>query len=284
MGIDNTAARMLLLLKATPGVSMRNALFYGHQKNYLGFFLRRKIAQEFRYDISNLNGKYADLFLEIIGASNFKVLDISDYEGASIIQDLNLPIPKSLENKFETVVDIGTTEHIFNINQSFENIRGLCKVGGKIMMLSPANSYLGHGFYQFSPELFFRAFDREFGFEINSMYLIKQRFFYDKWYEITDPRNLNRRGTIFTRDRCYLGVISTKVSDISLSEFPQQSDYVTAWNENKVSKLGKIYLSVPVALRKFLDLTIMSILGRYRNRLKRATFEWVNGDFRMRHD
>ena len=277
MGIDNTAAKMILMMKNIQGVDLNEALIFGHQKNYLGQKLRRRIASEYQVPRKTLNDEYADVFLRLVGAENFQVLDISKYEGASIIQDLNLPVPTTLSGKFSAVIDIGTSEHIFNATQSIANLRNLCRVGGHVLILSPANNYLGHGFYQFSPELFFRAFDEEFGFRIESIYLIKQRLFWESWYELTDPRNLKRRGTIQTKRRCYVGAIATRVTSEAHISPPQQSDYVAAWVENKTSRLGDIYLASPRIIRSFLDLTIMAILARWRGRLKRQRFYWKHG-------
>lgn len=279
MGIDNTAARMILLMKSTSGTKFNETLILGHQKNYIRPILRKRISQEFKINPQVLFDEYADGFLRAIGIEEFQVLDISAYEGATVIHDLNVPIPTSLSSKFSAVIDIGTSEHVFNAAQSIINLRSLCAVGGSVMILSPANNHLGHGFYQFSPELFFRAFDEEFGFKIQSVYLIKQRMFRESWYEITDPRNLKRRGSIQTNRKCYVGAIALKIESGTQAISPQQSDYVSAWAETKTSRLGNIYLASPRIIRWFLDLTIMAILARWRGRLKRQKFQWIDGSY-----
>lgn len=279
MGIDNTAAKMILLMKSTPGVKFDETLILGHQKNYIGQSLRKKLSREYKVDSRNLSGEYADTFLKTIGIERFQILDISPYEGATVIQDLNLPVPASLHESFSSVIDIGTSEHVYNASQSIANIKNVCAVGGSVMILSPANNHLGHGFYQFSPELFFRSFDTESGFKIESVYLIKQYLFWNSWYELTDPKNRRRRGTIHTKRRCYLGVIAIKIKGEDKSVSPQQSDYVSTWEESKTTKLGEIYLSSPKAIRHFLDLTIIAILEKWRSRLNRQKFYWENGSY-----
>lgn len=226
------------------------------------------------------SAEYADGFLTSIGAKDFQVLDVSDYEGAKVIHDLNLPIPESLREKFSVVMDIGTSEHVYSAVQSISNIRDLCEVGGHVLMLSPANNYLGHGFYQFSPELLFRAFDKEYGFEISSLYLIKKGLFREEWYELADPRNMKRRGNIQTRKRCYIGVLARKVSTVGDPDSPQQSDYVSAWEERRVSKLGAIYLGMPPVIRRLIEFTVLAIYTRFRNRLTPQRFHWQNGSFK----
>lgn len=277
MGIDNAAAKMILLLKNVAGQNLEHTLVFGHQKNYIGFQFRKRISSELGISSKALSTKYADEFLSAIGARGFQVLDVSDYEGASVIQDLNNPIPHELRDSFSVVIDIGTSEHIYDIAQSLGNIRDLCKRGGQVMVLSPANHYLGHGFYQFSPELFFRAFGRDYGFEIHSLYLIKESFFGQKWYALADPKNLARRGNISTNKRCYVGVIATKVADQSGFQSPFQSDYVDAWGSSKVSRLGAIYLKMPAVCQRLLDATLIALLRRVRNRLNPQKFYWKDG-------
>jgi hypothetical protein len=179
-------------------------------------------------------------------------------------------------------MDIGTSEHVYNAVQSIANIRDMCKVGGHVLMLSPANNYLGHGFYQFSPELFFRSFDKEYGFEISSLYLIKMRQFGQTWYELADPRNIKRRGNIPTRKRCYIGVIARKVSSEGEMESPQQSDYVSAWEDRSVSKLGAIYLDLPRSLRRLVEVVVLDPRSRIRGKLAAQRFDWRDGSYMPR--
>jgi hypothetical protein len=282
MGIDNTAARLILLLRSTAEVDLQDALMLGHQRNYIGSRLARQVASEIKLPRKIFSAKYADEFLHGIGAKGFQVLDLSDYEGAQVIHDLNMPIPDALREKFSVIMDIGTSEHVYNAVQSISNIREMCKVGGHVLMLSPANNYLGHGFYQFSPELFFRSFDKEYGFEISSLYLIKMGLFGQAWYELADPRNMKRRGNILTRKRCYIGVIARKVSNEGEMESPQQSDYVSAWDDRPVSKLGAVYLGMPPVIRRILEWTVIAVYTRLRNRLTPQRFDWREGSYMPR--
>lgn len=279
MGIDNTAAKMLLLLRNIPEINFKNVITLGHQRSYVSNRLQNQISREIGVAKEVFLQDYSDDFLKSIGVENLEILDVSDYENATIIHDLNTPIPDALREKFTLVVDIGTSEHIFNVAQSFENLRQLCANKGHVLMVNPANNWLGHGFYQFSPELFFRAFDEEFGFEVKSIYLIKRKFLYETWYKLNDPKNVGRRGTLLTNRRCYIAVIASKSASISDLASPQQSDYVSTWEERKVSKLGSIYHRTPKALKKIVDLTIIAVLMRFRNRLTPVRFRWNDGLF-----
>src|SRR5690348_10401159 len=45
-------------------------------------------------------------------AGNVSSMDISDYEQAAIVHDLNYPVPQNLHEKFDLVIDGGTLEHV----------------------------------------------------------------------------------------------------------------------------------------------------------------------------
>ena len=281
MGIDTAAAQLVLLANNYADFDPSRGLIFGHQKNYIGSILRRDIRSHLKASKEALALEYADGFFEVAGIPKLDVLDISDYEGANVIQDLNSRIPASLQ-KYSLVIDIGTLEHVFNIHQGLENIKNLCVPGGYVLMLSPANNWLGHGFYQFSPELLFRNFEESQGWEVKAMYLVRKNLFRVAWYAVPDPKVMERRGNLHSKGCTYVGVIARKRAERE-SEVPlQQSDYVRAWDGTPVSSLGALYLKLPKSLRMVLDVTLMAALTRYRGRLTRLRFHWENGHLILR--
>lgn len=94
-------------------------------------------------------------FFKLLGATDIMALDYSNFENAEITYDLNYPVPNDLRNRFDLIVDGGTIEHVFDVRQSLMNIALMLKPGGRIIHLSPASNYVNHGFYQFSPTLFY---------------------------------------------------------------------------------------------------------------------------------
>lgn len=105
---------------------------------------------------SRVNGDGSIFISQYLHATNVDEIDASPYEGASIIHDMNYPIPGEYHQQYDFLYDGGTTEHIFDIRQVFANINDLVKPGGCVAVTVPANNHLGHGFYQFSPELYYR--------------------------------------------------------------------------------------------------------------------------------
>lgn len=94
------------------------------------------------------------VFFQLLTGHPSVALDISNYEGAEYVWDLNNPIPDYLKHVFGTVIDSGSLEHVFNVSEALINMNRLTAPDGRIIHFTPANNYLEHGFYQFSPTLF----------------------------------------------------------------------------------------------------------------------------------
>jgi len=88
-------------------------------------------------------------FYSIFGASSYRSLDLADPR-SEFAFDLNFPLPESV-GKYDVVTNFGTTEHVFNIGQAFENVHNLLKVGGLALHSVPGYAYIDHGFYNVHP-------------------------------------------------------------------------------------------------------------------------------------
>ena len=90
-----------------------------------------------------------------LGFDRVESIDVSDFEGCSQIVDLNTPgVPSHLRGQFNAVYNGGTLEHIFDTRAALRNVFELLTVDGIVIHVGPANGWLEHGFYQFSPTLF----------------------------------------------------------------------------------------------------------------------------------
>ena len=95
------------------------------------------------------------LFFGSLGL-DVKSLDVSRYEGADYIYDLNdVNTPDSFKNRFDVIFDGGTIEHVFNVANTMSNIFAMLKTDGVVIHSTPSNNYVEHGFYQFSPTFFY---------------------------------------------------------------------------------------------------------------------------------
>jgi SAM-dependent methyltransferase len=181
--------------------------------------------------VSGLAGGFAEPFLEFLGAKEIVSFDASDYESATVVHDFNEPIPERFDRQFDTVVDSGSLEHIFNFPVAIKNLMRMVKPGGHLLIMTPANNFCGHGFYQFSPELFYRLMSEANGFAVRRM-LVAESFPDAYWWEVPDPAVLRRRVSFENRYWTHLYLIAQRVADGPiLATSPQQSDYFAAWEK-----------------------------------------------------
>lgn len=116
----------------------------------------------------NMKGKLSRVvettsFFNAIGL-DADYIDINRSRGIERIVDLNNPLPEDMTGRYACVLDIGTTEHCFNIGQAMSNVANALAEGGFALHASPLNLF-NHGFYIFNPT-FFADFYQQNGFEI----------------------------------------------------------------------------------------------------------------------
>ncbi len=173
---------------------------------------------------------YADDIFESLGFKCIDSMDASAFEGASIVHDLNHQVPELLHGRYDLVWDGGTLEHVFNFPTAIANAMQMVKVGGHLVLVTPANNQCGHGFYQFSPELFFRVLSPENGFELIRIYMTGE----GGPYHVADPAAVGGRVELLNSDGALLMVHARKLREAKpFSTMPQQSDYVSAWGASK---------------------------------------------------
>lgn len=92
-------------------------------------------------------------------------IDLHPSRGCEEAVDLNLPLPTHLRNRFRMVLDLGTTEHCFNIGQCMMNIAASLQQGGVVLHSNPIGFY-DHGFFNFTPS-FYLDFYQQNGFTLH---------------------------------------------------------------------------------------------------------------------
>lgn len=203
---------------------------------------------------------FADQFFQFLGAKEAVAVDYSDFEGANLLHDLNVPFPETMRGQFDVVLDGGTLEHIFDFPAALKNCLELLSVGGHFITTDvPANSLMGHGFYQFSPELFFRVFNAENGFILRKIVLYKAARKDASFYEVSDPAVVGRRVELASSEPVMMALLAQRTALLPiLTRAPQQSDYAAAWNSppqklDQSTWFGKLRVRLnpywPLALR-----------------------------------
>lgn len=234
MGLDVNGLRLLLLAKRL-GANFKEAVTIGRQGMHLtpaqlqSELSRAKISCK---DAAALIEQgYCEPLLSLLGADDPQSIDFSGYENAKIIHDMNIPLPGELKGKFSVVIDAGTLEHVFNYPVALKNSMELLATGGFFISITPTNNFMGHGFYQISPELFFAAFKEANGFEIVKL-LVREHYEDSQWYEVSKPKGgIHGRITLTNHTPTYLMCIARRLDAncVPFASNPQQSDYVDAW-------------------------------------------------------
>ena len=173
---------------------------------------------------------WAEGLFRYLGSTSLSALDASAFEGADIVHDMNLPVPQHLHEAFDTLFDGGTIEHIFDIPAVLRNVRTMLRPGGLFLSVNAANNQLGHGLYQFSPELMWRAFGPGNGFTVEAMYLAPMGP-EPSLIEAPDPQAAERRLEIgSTSSPTYLVFAARRTRASLEATSVYQSDYASAWD------------------------------------------------------
>lgn len=299
MGVDLPAFEFLLRANREFG-DFGSTLLLGRQRMLVRDDVDKarfaSVLAQYRPDIAvdAVLGHHVDRLIGALGGSPYQVMDNSAYEGAEVIHDLNEPLPEALHGNFDTVIDIGTLEHVFNCGEAIKSMAQAVRVGGQFLCLNIANHHLGHGFWQFSPEVFFRTFSPAHGYEVR----LADLHFQGAFHPLRDPQTAGRRLPIKTPGYTYItfGARRTDARPIFAKGWPVQADYVAAWTlflarsaeAEKASDKAEVILrdaleaaednpAYMVALASLLRRTGRQGDGEYRELLSRA--EALGPDF-----
>lgn len=224
MGVNLHSLNFLLLNSKRR--EFGKTLTLGKLKIYVDEFNIKKILNDKNYK----KQKYIDeVLINYFGSTQVDVLDINDYEGANIIHDLNIKIPEKLEDKYDTILDFGTLEHIFDVKTAIENISLMSKKNGMILHVSPTNNFCGHGFYQFSPEFFNTVYSLNKSYK-NTEIFLSNTYDSKNWYKLKEFNN--KRINVQSDQETYV-LCKTIIVNKNISNQLQQSDYKEKYKERK---------------------------------------------------
>lgn len=261
MGINLNGLRFLLYAKAQ-GADFSKTAMLGRQGLHLAYEqFCHVICNEFGYIVPKpqlqkmYKYHYADELLYYLGAEEVHSFDASDYEGGTHIHDFNLEIDSAYFENYTCLIDGGSLEHIFNFPIAVKNCMNMLVKGGCFLGITPANNYPGHGFYQFSPELFYLLFSDHNGFETQDIFLHEGReaaF----WHRVKNMTESGQRVTFRNKKETLMLIFARRVSVQNiLQHYPNQFDYLVSWGEEaskpqKYSTLSLIKKIIPVGLKK----------------------------------
>ena len=201
------------------------------------------------------NGYISDTSLyKLLGFTEAVSSDASDYEDAAHVVDLNYTnIPESFVEGFDVILDGGTIEHVFHVPNVFLNIFRILRPGGRVIHFAPSSNHIDHGFYMFSPTLFWDFYHAN-AFEVNRCHLFMYTLnLYGGQWEVYDyrPGRLDHVSLGGLDDNLY-GVIciATKTERSTGDVIPQQGKYadeVGLWKTNDPAALEAAATGAPPA-------------------------------------
>lgn len=174
---------------------------------------------------------FSETMWQKLGFPGMETLDASDYEGAGIVHDLNEPVPEDLHGQFSFIFDGGTLEHVFNVPVALRSVFDMLAPGGRFVSANGLNGWVGHGLYQFNPDLVWTFWKRACGCDVHEVTGLPRDEVVKplKFDDVADfGTRLRLRGRL-PATRVYLYYEVEKVPGAAWHGLVQQSDYRVKW-------------------------------------------------------
>lgn len=176
----------------------------------LGFQTITMCEDQLDFSTDNL----AELF-HANGVTNIATLDPFDPR-ADYDFDMNEPISDDHVERYQTLMDIGSIEHVFDTRQCMENSMRMVKVGGRYFIHTPVNGYLYHGLHVFNPRMIIDAF------KLNNFEIEYLKFTSSMGKTLKDPAE-SRKSLIW--------IVGRKTCPLEKFHVPQQAEYLEEYVE-----------------------------------------------------
>lgn len=230
MGLNISSIKYLQLMKEKFQVDFSNMAMLGRQDLVVSDSELQKFCNLIGYKdsvetVKEKDGFSENMFTHLFHSRRIDSFDYCDYEGATVSLDLNEAIPDTYIEQYDIVLDGGTLEHIFNYPIALKNAMCMCKKGGYLVLMTPSNNYNGHGFYQFSPDLFWDVLSNN-GFDVCDTSYIEEC-----GNEIYVPYRVNEinESRLNTKIRAGLYVCAKKNGQTPDKLISQQSKWEIRW-------------------------------------------------------
>ena len=176
---------------------------------------------------------YCEWAFVALGADVVESVDVSDYEHATYVADLGHPA--SLPSRFDTVIDAGSLEHVFDVVTAFRNVIGFTAENGRIVHVLPVNNLSGHGFWQFSSDLLYALYSSPNGFAETRVYYASS-LNPDEWRLVPEPKPGSRTELVSIEPVILLSV-TTKLRDVAQLSV-MQPFYAQAWDRHDAAEVA----------------------------------------------
>ena len=179
-----------------------------------------------------------DSLIKTFSDCEYTCVDVSGYEEANIIQDLNKPIPEELENKFDVIFSGGVFDNIFDPVTALRNAAKMLKPKGRLIITECATAQVG-AYLMFSPEWFYSYFAiNNFNDCRAYVYIARESqgeqhmfntdlFEWDPYFQ-RDPNFDYIKSGQSVNGIMYVTLIAEKREDSTYDKTPMQSHYFSA--------------------------------------------------------
>lgn len=89
----------------------------------------------------------------LFSTAKVAALDVTDYEGAEYIHDMGVPIPPSLKEQFDFIINGSCLDNIFDPATAIKNVSKMLKPGGRTLDFEWSNSH-ATAYLKYSPDWF----------------------------------------------------------------------------------------------------------------------------------
>jgi hypothetical protein len=295
MGIPSSHARLLMRASKTQSFA-GSVLQLGRQDVAILESTLSSIAVEENFELSKVHGtsvyresRYAgvkmmndEYFFRRLGFTTVHSLDVSEYEGADVLHDLNIPLSSNSTHagKYDLIFDGGTSEHVFHLPNLLENIFKMLAVDGRVIHTVPIDAF-NHGFYNFSSCLFEDFYEFN-GFEINSLWVTKMpNNSFDTFYTSVNRDSQFIRSlcdSTFNNARHNLFIVAKKLSTSTGNKIPVQGYYDKVFkDESNLDNRGLVEgnSSLKSIYRTLRSIPIISFMAKYlRNLYAHSLVKW----------
>jgi hypothetical protein len=258
MGLDLHSVTIHCLLKKR-GTNFRRVAMLGRQQFAASVTARAlsSIARAFGISLPLAEARgllsaadgYAEPFYKWLGAEKIDSFDISDYEGATRIWDMNSTLPERFEGCYDFVFDGGTLEHVFHYPMALRGALALAEIGGCFLSATPANSCLGHGFYQLGPDLPYALFHAQNGYACGQVLVAEMRRKI-RFYQVLPPEPARGRALASTPWPATMFFWGDRVGAVPDHLTAVQPDYAEAWREGSHHERASVTPTLPNRLAR----------------------------------
>ena len=228
---DNALGGDFLMLGRQRWIGTRK----GKAAKYFAETLEKYFPGVSEAELQNTDNHFTETFFKTLGYDNVDSMDFSEFEGASIVQDLSAELDPALEERFDVIYDGGTCEHIFELPTAYRNVHKMLKKGGVLIGHSPCNNWINHSFYQINPEMVYGFWEKAMGYEV--LQLILQPLlpnFSDRAITTTNPNVTGVRprlkGKLPQNSPIMMCYAVRKPLEATESKGAYQTDYVEKWS------------------------------------------------------